>query len=113
MTGVLGGPAIGFTLDGEWGWLPDPDWFEPPEETSRYWDLASKLWNTMRLAVDTDEGGVLGGLETGGGVDWGEWPLMTLPFPLVLLFCSTLAEATAKEGPLSFGLDVEVEEGGL
>ena len=62
--------------------------------------------------MDTNEGGLLGGLETGGGVDWGEWPLMTLPFPLVLLFSSTLAGIPTKDGP--FGLEVEGEkEGGL
>ena len=45
-------------------------------------------------------------------MEWGEWPLMTLPFPLVLLFCSTLAGISAKDGP--FGLEVEgEEEGGL
>ena len=37
---------------------------------------------------------------------WGEWPLMTLPFPLVLLLRSSM-----KNG---LGLEVEgVEEGGL
>ena len=42
---------------------------------------------------------------------WGEWPLMTLSFPLVLLLCSTLAGAPAKDG---LGLEVEgEEEGGL
>ena len=42
---------------------------------------------------------------------WGELPLMTLPFPLILLFCSTLAGAPMKAG---LGLEVEgEEEGGL
>ena len=90
--------------------MPDPDWFEPPDKKSQYWHLRSRLWNTIRLALDTNKGGPLGGLETGGGVDWGEWPLMTLPFPLVLLFCSTLARIPAKDGPL--GLEVVGEEEG-
>ena len=42
---------------------------------------------------------------------WGEWPLMTLPFPLVFLLLSTLAGAFTT-GKL--GIEVEgVEEGGL
>ena len=42
---------------------------------------------------------------------WGELPLMTLPFPLVLLLHSSLARAPKKDG---LGLEVEgVEEGGL
>ena len=57
--GVLGGSTLHFTLDGERGRSTDPDWFEPPDETSRYWDLASKLWNTIRLAVDINVGGLL------------------------------------------------------
>ena len=41
----------------------------------------------------------------------GVWPLMTLPFPLVLLLRSSLAGAFKKDG---LGLEVEgVEEGGL
>ena len=91
--GVLGGSALGNTLDGKQGRLPNPDFvFEPPDAPLY---LISRLWNTT-------DGGLEGKLETGGGVEWGEWPLMTLPFPLVLLFCSTLAKAPAKDGPLSF-----------
>ena len=42
---------------------------------------------------------------------WGELPLMTLPFPLVLLLHSSLAVTPVKDG---LGLEVEgVEEGGL
>ena len=42
---------------------------------------------------------------------WGEWSLMTLPFPLVLLLRSTLAGAPTKDG-LGLGVEGE-EEGGL
>ena len=56
-------------------------------------------------------GGLEGGLEAGEEVVWGEWPLMTLPFPLVFLLLSTLAGAFTT-GKL--GLEVEgVEKGGL
>ena len=71
----------------------------------------SVLANTSCCALATGVGGFEGRVETGGGVAWGEWPLMTLPFPLVLLLHSTLAEVPAKDG-----LDLEVEggeEGGL
>ena len=42
---------------------------------------------------------------------WGEWPLMTLPFLLVLLLRSTLARAPKTDG-LGFEVEGE-EEGGL
>ena len=108
--GVLGGPVLCFTLDGEREWSPDPDWFEPLDTLSQgTW--CPSYWNTTLRAVDTEVGGLEGGLETGGGVAWGEWPLMTLPFPLVLLLRSSLARAPEKDG---LGLEVEgVEEGGL
>ena len=57
----------------------------------------------------TDVGGHEGRVETGGGVAWGEWPPMTLPFPLVLLLRSILAGALMKDG---LSLEVEGEEGG-
>ena len=55
---------------------------------------------------------------------WGELPLISLTFPLVLLLSFSLARAPwknrlglevegVKEGPLSSGMDVEEEEGGL
>ena len=61
--------------------------------------------------MDIEVGGLEGGLETGEEVVWGEWPLMTLPFPLVLLLFSTFAGAFSA-GKL--GMEVDgVEEGGL
>ena len=55
--------------------------------------------------------GLEGGLEAGEEVVWGGWPLMALPFPLVLLLFSTLARAF-NAGKL--GMEVDgVEEGGL
>ena len=56
-------------------------------------------------------GGLEGRLEAEEEVVWGEWPLMTLPFPLVLLLFSPLAGAF-NAGKL--GMEVDgVEEGGL
>ena len=110
LMGVLGGPVLCFTLDGEHEWSPDLDWFEPLDALSRgTW--CPSCWNTTLRAMNSDIGGLEGGLEKGGEVAWGEWPLRTLPFPLVFLLPSTLAGAFAK-GKL--GLEVEEEEeGGL
>ena len=56
---------------------------------------------------------VLGRTETGGGIGWGDKPLIFLIFPLPLLFLSTLwAKDKAQVEPLSLpGLLNVVEEG--
>ena len=79
-----------------------------------YWGLASVLRKTGCSAGTGVE--VLGGTETGGGIGWGDKPLIFLPFPLLLLFLSTLwAEDKAQVEPLSLPglLDVVEEVGGF
>ena len=49
-----------------------------------------RLQSSSCLAIDIEVGGLLGGTETGGGVGWGDKPLIFLPFPLLTLFCATL-----------------------